>query len=570
MLTTIANCTFSGNAASGAAGERGNTGLGGGLYCGYGSETTITDSIFWNNFGLKGQEIAVGSGFELDPMCGMVDVFYSNVKLSPNNVWADEDCELSLEPSNGNISEDPIFVTGPNGRYYLSHAIAGNLINSPCIDRGSDYASHVGLLGYTTRTDHIRDKGKVDMGYHYNTEDKCRFADFVFDGVINQLDFDEFAQLIGFDNFTKLAEEYWLNESSKKLDLPGSESTKELDLPSSEGDNWRNGADIGTDGSVDGNDVDFLLDCYEVADINAPEPDPSEWAIEPIKQTISSISMLAEEAFDAWSRDVQYYFDCVTPGGHDSGWISVQEYTDTGLNANQGYGYRVRARDKFGNMTKWSEIRYAGIDTNPPAPAPRIETMDANSATSITMTATLAYDDSGVEYSFEHDPTLGDANDSGWQTDPNYTVTGLDPNTEYGYRVRARDLIGNVTEWSDTEFVTTPVPADIDPPDPNPMEWDLVADANGFDGTPRFVFARHDIYDIYNVEMRAVIAVDAGGGPVEYQFECLDEPGFSSPWILTPDYSIEVGRNTLFLRFRVRAQDQFGNKTDWSVVDIAD
>jgi parallel beta-helix repeat protein len=567
-LTTIANCTFSGNAASGAAGEVGNTGLGGALYCGYQSEATVTDSILWNNFGLKGQEIAVGSGFELDPKCGRVDVFYSNVKLSPNNVWTDVDCELSLEPSHGNISNDPIFVSGPNGRYYLGHAIAGNLIDSPCIDSGSDYASHVGLLGYTTRTDHIRDIDMVDMGYHYNTEDKCRLADFVFDGVIDELDLDKFATLIGFDNFTKLAEEYWLNESPKKLYLP-----------SSAADNWLNGADITTDGHVggidDGNDVAFLLGCYKVEDINAPDPNPSEWDIEPDMRTSTSVSMVAEVASDAWGSEVEYYFDCVTPGGHDSGWQRSPLYTDIGLIAGQGYGYRVRARDgspripddgtgERGNKTEWSEIRYAGIDTIPPAPPPRIETMDANSPTSITMTATPAYDNSGVEYYFE-----GDANDSGWQTDPNYTVTGLDPNTEYGYRVRARDLFGNMTEWSDTVFAMTPVPPDIDPPDPDPMEWDLVADANGIDGTPRLVHHGGNSFDWW-AEMRAFVAVDAGGGPVEYYFQCLDEDDFDSNWTPNPEYIVLLGGEHLHYTFRVKARDQFGNETDWSIPDIAD
>ncbi|MHC4436452.1 MAG: right-handed parallel beta-helix repeat-containing protein [Planctomycetota bacterium] len=546
-LTTIANCTFSGNAASGAAGEVGNTGLGGALYCGYESETTITDSILWNNFGLKGQEIAVGSGFELDPLCGKVEVFYSNVKLSTNNVWADEGCELDLGPENGNISDDPLFVEGPDGRYYLSHAGViyediGQSETSPCVDSGSDYASHVGLLGYTTRTDRIRDTGIVDMGYHYNTEDKCRLADFIFDGVIDQMDLEEFLNLA----------EKW------------------LELPCSEENDWCDGADIRTDGEIDDYDLSFLVvDCNGAADINAPTPDPAEWEIEPYISTLSaSISMRAEEAFDAWSRDVQYYFECVTPGGHDSGWQTDQEYTDTGLDINQGYGYRVRAMDKFGNVTAWSEIIYAGIDTIPPAPAPYIETFDPN-ITSIAMTASIAYDENGVEYYFEN--KLGDANDSGWQVDPNYTVTGLDPNTEYGYRVRARDLVGNMTEWSSTVFATTLAPPDNDPPDPDPMQWDPTVDPNGFDGTPREILVdANDTNWGYGATMTAMVAVDAGGGPVEYYFECTTQNDFDSGWVATPTYTVLLGRSGQWHIFRVRARDQFNNMTAWSPEDRAD
>jgi len=136
------------------------------------------------------------------------------------------------------------------------------------------------------------------------------------------------------------------------------------------------------------------------------------------------------------------------------------------------------------------------------------------------MTATVAFDDSDVEYYFEN--TLGNGHNSGWITDPNYTDFGLDPNTEYGYRVKARDRspASNETPWSETKRVTTPLQVgDITPPDPDPMEWDTVADANGIDGLPREV-AGTGMFD-YSASMRAVVATDAGGGPVEYFFEDL-------------------------------------------------
>jgi hypothetical protein len=126
-----------------------------------------------------------------------------------------------------------------------------------------------------------------------------------------------------------------------------------------------------------------------------------------------------------------------------------------------------------------------------------------------------------------------------------------------------------MTEWSDTVFTTTLVPPDQDPPLPDPMEWDLVADANGIDGTPRLVQRSNNSFD-YWAEMRAVVAVDAGGGPVEYYFECEEDSGYDSGWILTPDYAIQVGGQHNKFLFRVRARDQFGNMTDWSVWDRAD
>ncbi|HUT03995.1 MAG TPA: right-handed parallel beta-helix repeat-containing protein [bacterium] len=67
----------------------------------------------------------------------------------------------------GNISQDPVFATGPLGDYYLSSLTAGQDADSPCIDAGSDTAENLGLDKLTTRSDGGADKGTVDMGYHY-------------------------------------------------------------------------------------------------------------------------------------------------------------------------------------------------------------------------------------------------------------------------------------------------------------------------------------------------------------------------------------------------------------------
>jgi hypothetical protein len=57
--------------------------------------------------------------------------------------------------------------------------------------------------------------------------------------------------------------------------------------------------------------------------------------------------------------------------------------------------------------------------------------------TSISMTATIAIDASGVEYYFEC--TAGGGNDSDWQDSAEYIDAGLNSGTEYGYTVTARD-----------------------------------------------------------------------------------------------------------------------------------
>jgi hypothetical protein len=224
-----------------------------------------------------------------------------------------------------------------------------------------------------------------------------------------------------------------------------------------------------------------------------------------------------------------------------------------------------------GNVTEWSPIRYAGLDSTPPAPAPFILTFFAASPNSIAMTASTVYDDSEAEYYFENSTVAG--HDSGWQDDPNYTDVGLDPNTEYTYRVKARDKSArqNETPWSDQVVIRTLVSPDLDPPLPNPMQWDPTLDPNNFDGTPREILVDPNDENFgWGATMTATIAVDAGGGPVEYFFECITISGFNSGWIATETYTVIIGRRNQGLIFRVRARDQFGNMTAWSPADRAD
>ena len=68
----------------------------------------------------------------------------------------------------GNIDQDPLFVTGPWGDYYLSQENAGQSVTSPCIDAGNP----IPPIGFdyqwrTNRTDGSFDTGRIDMGYHY-------------------------------------------------------------------------------------------------------------------------------------------------------------------------------------------------------------------------------------------------------------------------------------------------------------------------------------------------------------------------------------------------------------------
>ncbi len=132
---TITNCTITENAAL----------HGGGVTCEDYSSPTITNCILWGDVP---EEVYIESG---NPA-----VTYSDVQGG----W----------PGEGNIDADPLFVGGFLGDYYLSQTAAGQPVDSPCVNTGSDTAENLGLDTRTTRTDQVGDAGIVDMGFHYPIE----------------------------------------------------------------------------------------------------------------------------------------------------------------------------------------------------------------------------------------------------------------------------------------------------------------------------------------------------------------------------------------------------------------
>ena len=72
-----------------------------------------------------------------------------------------------------------------------------------------------------------------------------------------------------------------------------------------------------------GVDPNVCIECLsittqQVADTTPPTPNPSTWATAPYATGTTSISMTATTASDP--SGVQYFFHCLTTGGHDSGW----------------------------------------------------------------------------------------------------------------------------------------------------------------------------------------------------------------------------------------------------------
>jgi hypothetical protein len=143
----VNNCTINGNTAD----------WGGGIYCSLDSNPTMTNSILWTNMAPIGHEIAL-------TLRSTLLVRHSDIQGDSSEAYIPSDCTLDLDGTN--IDADPLFVKGRYHEFYLSHIAAGQLVDSPCIDTGSDTALNLGLDELTTRVDSEYDAGIVDMGYH--------------------------------------------------------------------------------------------------------------------------------------------------------------------------------------------------------------------------------------------------------------------------------------------------------------------------------------------------------------------------------------------------------------------
>ena len=100
---------------------------------------------------------------------------------------------------------------------------------------------------------------------------------------------------------------------------------------------------------------------YET-DPDPPDPDPARWIPngEPREAYGGGgtfdywVQMTAVEATDD-SGLVEYFFECTTEPGFNSGWQSSRTYSFLIGRSGQGHSFRVKARDQFGNETEWSE-----------------------------------------------------------------------------------------------------------------------------------------------------------------------------------------------------------------------
>jgi hypothetical protein len=189
------------------------------------------------------------------------------------------------------------------------------------------------------------------------------------------------------------------------------------------------------------------------------------------------------------------------------------------------------------------DVQISGIplapDTTPPTPSKMTWAIVpyATGENSISMTATIASDPSGVEYYFTC--TAGGGNHSGWQDSPTYEDTVLTPETPYTYTVKARDKSVNLNETvaSDPASATTDA-VDTTAPAPDPMTWATVPYATGST----------------SVSMTATTASDPSG--VEYYFACIAGGGNDSGWQDSATYEDTGLSPNIEYTYTVQARDK--------------
>lgn len=115
-------------------------------------------------------------------------------------------------------------------------------------------------------------------------------------------------------------------------------------------------AELTGDANVDMDDLKVLTENWlNGADITAPEPNIMTWEVEPTTISTQSIQMAATLASDLLNG-VEYYFQCTSGNGSDSGWQYSNVFEPNNLASGAKFTYRVKARDTSGhlNETDWS------------------------------------------------------------------------------------------------------------------------------------------------------------------------------------------------------------------------
>ena len=474
-------------------------------------------NAFWNEGGNFGNGATKGPGDIVDEPLFVSNGYWDN-NGTPNEIddfWVDGDYHIISQAGRWSRADQ---------------SWVNDNLTSPCIDAGGEPNDP-----NSDWTGELWPHGKrINMGAYGGTIEASMSLSNAGNVADLNPDVNDANDWVGYDDMLLLTDKWLSNE-----------------LPLAE--------DLNRNGIVDFTDYAILVNNWQpqIFPPQPPVPNPMTWQTEPYATSRTAIEMAATIATSTDNSGVEYYFQSVSLGGHDSDWRDEPNYTDTGLTAGTEYSYMVKARNTANLVeTDYSDLRSATTfppDTTPPGPDPATWDTEpyVSSAGSIRMVATTASDESGVEYFFAC--TSNPAYSSNWQDSAVYQATSL-PKDTYSFVVRVRDKSPNRNTTGDSVQITV----DLQPPTPDPMQWE---------SEPKEIYHGGGTFD-YWAEMTAAEATDLSGD-VQYYFECSDDryssggagdPG-GTKWRTERTYKVKVGQSGRNFSFQVKARDVYGNQT---------
>jgi hypothetical protein len=277
-----------------------------------------------------------------------------------------------------------------------------------------------------------------------------------------------------------------------------------------------------------------------------PRLSAPQWLLRPTVREDGSVAMSVVKApDDAWP---EYRFRRVKGGKADSGWISANDWVDTGLAPGQAGSWTVSVRDRYG-------VSATGPAAGAVVPAPQApleaafeRTPAGVSDTAIRMTARKVAGPGLVEYRFTRD----DGTTSGWRAGRTWTDTGLASGSSHQYTVQARraGVAGPVSAPARAVARDDTPPARF-----SPGEWQT-----------------RPLALVDNTIRMKAMSVNGGNGcpaiepdPVEYYFQCVEGGGPDSGWRSDPAWtSPVVPDGTYRYAFKIRDTSPRRNETPLS------
>jgi hypothetical protein len=194
-----------------------------------------------------------------------------------------------------------------------------------------------------------------------------------------------------------------------------------------------------------------------------------------------------------------FYFDCTTGTGCDSGineWVATDTDTVVGLDSDTQYSFKVKARNHDGVETEYSTN---SVDIYTYSTQPAISSVDGATTNSLDLSIDNEENPATTTYVVEEVNTAKYVNSSGQlQVDPVWltyeqlgsengiTISGLDSNTEYTFRVKAKNQADVETNYSEpvSEYTQLQAPVLLSPETKTDtsITWEITTTETGYDG----------------------------------------------------------------------------------------